>query len=99
MSTLYITEYEELAKDGTGAVIQAGKEPAITTQTVSFTGTAGVSAAFNARTNYVRLYADGAGFLLFGVSPTAVTASGTPIALTTAEYFGVIPAQKVSAVT
>ena len=99
MSTLYVTEYEDLAFDGRGHVIQAGKEPAVTTQKVTFTGTHGESAAFNSRTNFIRIYADGAGYLAFGAAPVAVTTTGTPISASTAEYFGVIPGQKVSAVS
>ena len=98
MALMYIAEYAELAKDKDGNVVQAGKEPALARQYITFTATAGASAAFNDSTNFVRIYCDTAAFLSFGLSPTAVTAQDTPIAATTAEYFGVIKGQKVSAV-
>jgi hypothetical protein len=98
MALMYIAEYAELARDEDGNVIQAGKEPALARQFITFTGTAGASAAFNNSTNFVRIYCDTAGFLAFGLTPTAVTAQDTPVAATTAEYFGVIPGHQVSAV-
>ncbi len=97
MSTMYISEYEELASSENG-MVQAGREPAVVVQKATFTGTAGASAAFNARTKFIRVSCDAAAFLSFGVAPTAVTATDLPVQANTPEYFGVIPGQKVSAV-
>ena len=99
MANMYISEYADLARDGDGNIIPVGAAPAVATQKIAFTGTAGVSAAFNNRTKFVRIYLDTAGYILFGTAPTATTASDTPMAATTPEYFGVIGGQKVSAVS
>lgn len=97
MANMYITEYAELATDPNGRPIPVGKEPAIAVQNVAFT-TSTASAAFNGRTKFVRIYLSAAGHVAFGASPTADTDS-TPMAATTAEYFGVVGGQKVAAVT
>lgn len=97
MATAYIREYRE-AYVQQGSSIQIANEPAITDQTVSFTGTAGTSAAFNANTKFVRIQTDGICSFLFGASPTALTTSAR-LAAGTTEYFGVIPGQKVSFIT
>jgi len=99
MSTMYITEYSRLAGDADGRVIQAGKHDAYDTdQQVTFTATAGASAAFGADTHLIRVSCDAAAFLAFGADPTAVTTEGTPVQANTPEFFGVVPGQKVSAV-
>jgi hypothetical protein len=98
MAILYITEYAELALDAQGRSVPVGKEPAIAQQTVTFTGGATQSAAFNGKTRFIRCYSDTAGYMLFGIDPTATTAQDTPIAATTAEYFGITPGQKLSIV-
>ena len=99
MSNMYITEFADLGVDGNGNIMPVGSAPPITVQKVAFTSTAGVSAAFNNLTKFVRIYLDGAGYIAFGAAPTAVTATDTPMAATTPEYFGVIGGQKVSAVS
>lgn len=102
MAIMHISEYERLAVDSQGNVLQAGEEPASTTQAVTFT-TAASSAAFRDSTRFVRISLDAAGFVAFGASPTAVTAVSTPMAANVPEYFGVRPQTvaglKVSAVT
>jgi hypothetical protein len=98
MALMYITEYSKLARDEDGHIIQAGQEPALARQFITFTATAGASAAFNNSTRFVRISCDSAAFLTFGLTPVAVTAQDTPVAASTAEFFGVLPGQKVSAV-
>lgn len=96
MSNMYITEY---ASPG-GAHTQIAQEPAIAVQKVSFTGTPGASAAFNAATVFVRIHVDGIASIKFGTAPTAaVTDPRMPA--DAIEYFGVPPAgaYKVSAIT
>lgn len=100
MSAMYITEYSRIAGDADGHRIQAGKHDSYDVdQKVSFTGTAGVSAAFNDNTHFIRVVCDGAGYLAFGSAPTAVTTTGTPVQANTPEFFGVVPGQKISAVS
>lgn len=88
MAVMYIAEYERQARDSEGNVLQAGEEPAIAKQAVTFT-TSVASAAFNEATTFVRISLDAAGFINFGVTPTAVTATDTPMAANVPEYFGV----------
>jgi len=100
MSTMYITEYSRICGDEDGHIIQAGHNDGNQTdQQITFTTTAGTSAAFADTTRFIRVSCDGAGYLEFGSAPTAVTATGTPVAADTPEFFGVVPGQKVSAVS
>ena len=97
MSNLYISEYSDMPQQ-TGILIQAGHEPAVATQKVAFTGTAGQSAAFNAKTRFVRIHVDGIASVAFGSNPTATTSDARMVAGQT-EFFGVNPGDKVSAIT
>jgi hypothetical protein len=99
MATLYIQEYLEVASDSKGSIVQAGKEPAITSQKVTFSSTHGESATFNMNTNFIRIFSDTACYIKFGDTPIAVTATGIPLAANTAEFFAVHKNIKVSAVT
>jgi len=94
MATALVTEYKDLAEDSAGRVMQAGKEPAQTAQSVTYT-TSTASSAFSGNTYLVRIIADADVHVSFGASPTA-TASSTRIPADTAEYFGVVPGQKVA---
>ena len=98
MAIMYIQEYAELATDANGHTIQAGKEPALASQFVTYS-TSTASAAFNKGTRFVRINCDGAAFLSFGLSPTATTSEDMPVQANTPEFFGVIPQQKVAAVS
>lgn len=98
MSSMYITEYKNLAFDENGHVIQVGLEPAEATQVVTFTATAGASAAFGQNTRFIRVSCDAAAFLAVGLAPVSVTATGTPVQANTPEYFGVKSGFKISAV-
>lgn len=98
MANLFIQEYAELAEDVKGYKIQAGREPAITNQVVAFTTTT-QSAAFNERTKFIRVVSDTLCYLEFGANPTATTATDMLVQANTVEFFGVIPGQKVAAVT
>lgn len=99
MATMYITEYSHIASDKNGSIVQAGKSNGNETyQQITFTGTHGSSAAFKAGTNLIRVVCDADAFLNFGLSPTAITLTHTPIKADTPEFFGVVAGQKVSAV-
>jgi hypothetical protein len=95
MATAYIEEYAQLMRDSTGEMGYVPVQPSIATQTVTYTGTAGQSAAFSSKTRMVRIHADGICSYLFGANPTATTAKPRMAASTT-EYFGVQPGDKVS---
>lgn len=92
MATLWVQEYSSAGVRGT----QIGKEPAITSQTVTFTSST-ASSAFHPITKFVRVIADVDCHLAFGVSPTA-TSSGMKLMAGSAEYFGVRGGDKVAAV-
>lgn len=87
MAKLIITEYVHLAKDASGNAVLAGKEPAITVQSVTI-GAETDSNALNGLTRFVRLHAEAACHIAFGSSPTAAQ-DGTKLALDQTEYFGV----------
>lgn len=98
MAKLYVTEYS-----GTGDLVTQGNiaaEPEITTQVVSFTGTAAASSAFNNGTRFVRLQSDSICSVVFGTTPTATT-NNRRMAADQIEYFKVPvgKAYKVSAIT
>lgn len=68
-----------------------------TYQTVAFTGTAGVSAAFDADTSIITVQADAACAIRVGVAPTAIT-TDYPLAADTPLDLLVRPGEKISAI-
>ena len=103
MASLYITEYASQAKGQSGDWVNAGEDPPIAEQKITFTGTAGQSANLNAKTRFVRIHVDGIAAVLSGANPTATVASRRMVAGQT-EYFGVNPVSvaaglKYSAIT
>lgn len=96
MATLYITEFQEVAKAGSDNLLM-GQCPPVAQQTVTFT-TSTQSAAFNAKTRFIRVYSSADAMIEFGSNPTATT-SKMPIKAGVPEYFGVNPAEKVAAIT
>lgn len=87
MAKLYITEYADIT-NAKGGYVQCGEEPAVTEQVVNITGVSAQSAAFNAKTRYVRLHTDIICSIKFGSSPTATTSSAR-MAENQTEFFGV----------
>lgn len=99
MATMYITEYEDLARDGRDSTVQAGQEPGNGEQIISFTGTAGNSANFAQSTRFIRVKCDGPAQLAFGAAAIATSSNSTQVSANIPEFFGVIPGQRVSAIT
>jgi len=92
MAFLYITEFAELAIGPAGRVGSMGVQPPIAEQAISNAGATTQSAAFNAKTRFVRLHTDTICAIEFGTNPTAVAAgaSGTArMAANQTEYFAV----------
>lgn len=87
MAVLFISEYAKKATDQRGHQVEAGEEPALTHQKVTFT-TSTASAAFNNETAFVRLISDTDCYLLFSPAPTAVTATNILLKANTVEFFG-----------
>lgn len=97
MSNLSVTEFQMLGRDLHGSPLPAGYAPPLTIQNVTFTATAGTSAAFAADTKFIRVVTDFDARIVFGESPTA-TSSDMLMAAGQAEYFGVKPGDKISAI-
>lgn len=70
MATLWIKEHAKKPQMAGGPDIWA--EPVLAEQTVTFTGTAGQSAAFNAQTKFITLSSDSIYAYLVAANPTAV---------------------------
>jgi hypothetical protein len=97
MSNLSVTEYDNTTLDARGETMPVATNPGVTIQNITFTATAGVSAAFDRNTKLVRVISDADCRILFGVSPTAVV-TDMLLKAGSAEYFGVTPYLKISAV-
>ena len=76
MAVLYITEYAEMQIGPAGRAGQMPMEPPLAEQTVAIGGTSTASAAFNAKTRFVRLHTDAICSVLFGTAPTAAATNG-----------------------
>lgn len=103
MSSMYIREYASMPMMN-GNMVGAGEEDGLRTdQKITFTGTAGVSLAFGVQTRWVRLHVDGIASVKFGPgtgsSPGDVDVSAARMVAGATEYFGVIPGQRVAAIT
>ena len=94
MATCIITEFNTIASGAPGYMAQLAMEPAVTTQTVTYT-TATQSSAFNALTRLVKLHPSANCRVVFGTNPTAVATSEFLIA-NTDHWRGVFPGHKVS---
>lgn len=70
MSTMYIREYADNGMEVGGNNLP--QEPGTDQTPVTFTVSAGTSAAFKPQTRVVRVHVDGIASILFGSAPTAV---------------------------
>lgn len=95
---LDISEYREIAADALGNVVQAGREPALATQSIAITGGSTQSAVFGDNVTLVRLHTDVACRIAFGANPTA-SASSPRMAAGQTEFFGVRPGHRVAVVS
>ena len=93
MSTLTIIEGQGVGLQAGGNAQQAMMLPFVTLQRVTFTTTAGYSAALNTNTSLVRLYADANCSVLASTTSSAAVTSvtGVNLASSTVEYFAVPP--------
>ncbi len=98
MADVTISEYSHLARDAAGNVLPAGLEPALAEQKVTIAGTSAQSAAFNANTTFVRVYAEGACSIAFGTNPTADTTL-KQMAAGQSEFFGVVGGHKLAVIS
>lgn len=98
MATMYITEYNRICADADGHVIQAGFDDGNTTHQVITFDAETKSAAFQDDTKFILVTLSAAGFVKFGDSPTAVTATDQYLG-TTPIFIGVKGGQKISAIS
>ncbi len=80
--------------DSNGRPIPVFRE--LSTQVVAYTGTAGTSAALDARVRLVRVWCTTDAYIAVGAAPTAV-ATNIPLTAKVAEYFPISEGWKVSA--
>ncbi len=99
MPTLYVAEYEGIGQSQPQGSIPAAIAPALDVQAVSYTGTAGTSAAFGSSTKLVRITSDGTCSFRFSTDGSAATTSYPRLASGAVEYFYVQPGTYVSAIT
>jgi len=95
MARAIITEYDKLGKARNGTLIQAGQEPAIVDQLVTFSS-ATLSAKFQDRTTFIRIIADADANLLFGDSGVSANADNKRIVANVPEFFAVTGGDYVS---
>lgn len=76
MAVLYITEYAELSVGPAGRIGQMPKETPVAEQTVAIGAGSVQSAAFNAKTRFIRVHTDAICSILVGTNPTATATSG-----------------------
>lgn len=99
---MYISEYADAGR--LNGLIPVGAEPCTDQAPVTFTGTAGLSAAFGPNTRLVRVHVDGIASIKFGTAPTAVANTNKRMTAGMTEYFWLAPgavgqSYKISAVT
>jgi hypothetical protein len=92
MAFLYVTEFAEMEIGWGGRQGQIAQQPPLAEQAIANTGASTQSAAFSAKTRYVRLHTDTVCAVEFGINPTAIAAGATGTARLGAgqtEYYGV----------
>ncbi len=94
MPTAKISEYEEMPIDTSGDVVPVPKEPALATQSITFT-TSTVSAAFNKKTKFIRVVADAKAHYDIGAT-AAATAESPYLPVDRPELFGVRQGQVIA---
>lgn len=98
MSTLYISEYDDIGYDVGGTILPIATEPPVAEQTVSISGSSTQSSAFNASTRFIRVHTDAICSILIGSNPTA-TASKKRLRADHTEYFAVVPGHKLAVIS
>lgn len=101
MASLYIAEFQGIGAP-TGNVVQSPQVPPIAEQKLSIGGASVPSAAFNSRTQVIRVHTDAICSIAFGTAagstPTATSANARMAANQT-EYFSVYGGQLMAVIT
>lgn len=93
-ATCKVSEYRTLAQNANGDLIPVALEPAVTTQTVTYT-TSAQSAAFNSATRFIRVVCDAKAHFTISTAGTNATANSPYLPADTPEYFGVSAGQSL----
>lgn len=99
MAKVYVTEYEQAARDAAGNVVQMPQEPSVACTVLDVTSGAQVTGALSERTRYVLVSGDAGFSFKVGQNPTA-TVDDTRVG--SAMFFGLsgnASGLKVSAIT
>jgi hypothetical protein len=88
MAFMYISEYRGMPTVG-GKFVQAADELQIAEQKIAIAAGSTSSAAFNAKTRFVRIHVDAICSFLFGPPTPTATVANKRIAANATEYFGV----------
>jgi len=94
MALVSVVEFVGLAS-GSGQKAGVVQLPPVASQSLTFSATPGLSAAFNTATRIIRVQSDTNGFVAVGLAPVAAV-TDLPIAAGVTEYFGVSPGHKIS---
>jgi hypothetical protein len=97
-ATCKISEYRDLILDANGRIVPVAQEPALATQSVTYT-TSSASAAFNDETRYVRIVCDAKAHFIFTRDGTNATASSPYLSADVSEYFGIQRAPRATTQT
>jgi hypothetical protein len=87
-ATCKVSEYSTMVNDDNNRPVPAAQEPAVATQNVTYT-TSTASAAFNAKTRFVRIICDAKAHFKFSTDGTNATAAMPYLPTDAAEYFSV----------
>lgn len=100
--TLYITEYQYLGRQGGQSVQLPLTPPVIFNNNIAISGASTQCAAFNAKTNFVRVHNDATQPVFIrvgGTNPTAISGSDERLAVNQTEYYFVSPGDKIAVIT
>lgn len=96
--TLDISHYREIARDVLGSSVQAGREPALSTDQVVIGAGSLQSAPFPDNCALIRVHAAVTCRIAIGADPTAAATSPRMAAGQT-EFFGVMPGHRIAVIT
>lgn len=88
MATLYVTELTNQGQDDRHLTMAMSLEPPVAEQTVAIGAGSTRSAAFNAKTTFLRVHCDAICSIAFGTNPTAA-ATNRRMAANATEYFSI----------
>lgn len=94
MATMLISEFNAIGQ-GAGTDIQIAHEPAVAHQSVTYT-TATASAAFNAKTRFIKMYPSADCYVRFSTAGSAATTAHEFLKGTTDHWRAVEPTFKVN---